>query len=170
MKIYNIDWKKLVNNTLIISIRNQSNVAFIYSFIKPLELIHNQFKEFRSKSLYKVRHNSQIVYMEAVLNDEFDNDLRRIRIVNNEFDNILYLYEPLERREVFIYEPEDNKPVYLAEAYLNEEGVDFIVYVPPDLQPVEAELNAYLTKMRGLIDFYKLYSKNYKIEWALIEI
>lgn len=170
MKIYQVNYPLVIKKILSFDLRTLFVFGWLESLIYPLTILHQLFLEFRSKSLYKVRHNSQIVYMEAVLNDEFDNDLRRIRIVNNEFDNILYLYEPLERREVFIYEPEDNKPVYLAEAYLNEEGVDFIVYVPPDLQPVEAELNAYLTKMRGLIDYYKLYSKNYKIEWALIEI
>ena len=117
-------------------------------------------------------HNSQIPYMEGAMNDNFDNALRRIRIVNVTFKEPIYFYEPEENKEVFHYEPEDNLPVYYREE--NEfigDGVDFIVMVPPDLRPLTepAELSL-LTQMKGQLEYYKLYSKNYQIKWELANI
>lgn len=108
--------------------------------------------------------------MEAVLNDKFDSLFRRIRILNVEFKEAVYFYEPEENREVYFYEPEDEKPVYFYEADdLEGDGVDFVVCVPPSLKPfTEAAENALLTRMRGQIDYYKLYSKNYKIVWEQV--
>lgn len=167
--VYNINWATLGWNFLPVALRRPLLFGFVRSLLRPVELLHGEFLTFRTESLYKVRHNSQIVYMEAVLNDAFDPELRRIRIANAVFKTPVYFYEPEENREVWFYEPADNNPVYFNEQ--NEfagDGVDFSVLVPPALQPgtEPAEL-AMLTKMRGLVDNYKLYSKNYNILWQL---
>ena len=144
--------------------------GWIKSAFQAMALLHFSFLNFRASSLYKVRHNSQICYMEAVLNDLFDNSQRRIRIVNTEFREPVYFYEPEENREVFFYEPEDNRPVYFRETEdFAGEGFDFIVCVPPQLQPLTPEVEtALLTRMRGQIEYYKLYSKNYDIQWVQV--
>ncbi|WP_281752499.1 hypothetical protein [Neptunitalea chrysea] len=150
--------------------RKPNNKAFLSVMLRPLELLHLDFLNFRANSIYRVKHNSQIVYMEAMLNDLFDPLERRIRIVNTEFKQPVYFYEPLENREVYHYEPEDNDPVHYYEPDdIVGDGVDFSVCVPPQLQPEgETAETAILTRMRGEIDYYKLYSKNYNILWVQV--
>lgn len=167
--VYNINWNSFAANLLPISLRLPEPLAFVAVLLQPIVQAHNVLLAFRADSLYKVRHNSQKCYMQAMLNDAFDPELRRIRIANTVFKTAVYFYEPEENREVFFYEPADNKPVYFNEpSEFVGEGVDFSVLVPPDLQPgTEQAETAMLTKMRGLIDYYKLYSKNYNILWQL---
>jgi hypothetical protein len=166
--IFQINWPTFVDSLLLLSLRKTFIKAWLKCLIEPIKDLHARLLIYRNHSLYRVRHNSQIAYMEAVLNDHFDNVLRRIRIKNVSLKQPVYFYEPEENKEVFFYEPEDNKPIYFYEDdELAGEGVDFVVCVPPILQPlVEADEIELLTKMRGQIDYYKLYSKNYTIIWV----
>ena len=169
--IYNINWSRLVDSLLLVDLRNPFFKTWIRCLVEPIKTIHGEFLEYRTNALYRVRHNSQVAYMEAVLNDKFDDIFRRIRIRNVELKQAVYFYEPNENKEVYFYEPSDNKPVYFYEDdELAGEGVDFVVCVPPSLKPsTEAEENALLIQIRGQVDYYKLYSKNYKIIWEQLE-
>ena len=172
MRVFQLNWDVLIKNLMSFDLRNQFVFGWMSCLIYPVTQMHGYFLTFRTKALYRVRHNSQIVFMEAVLNDEFDSGLRRIRIINSEFEPGLFFYEPEENKEVYFYEPGDNSPVYFGEPDEFEgDGVDFVVCVPPDLQPASEALElALVTRMKGEIDYYKLYSKNYKIAWVLIDI
>jgi len=127
-----------------------------------------EFLEFRRQALYKVNHNSQICYLQAVLNDSFDNVQRRIIIRNAILREPLWFYEPEENKPVLFYEESDNKPVYFREeSEFIGDGADFLVLVPMDLKPTNAqEENALLIKMKAQIDYYKLFVKNYIILWV----
>ncbi|HUH26318.1 MAG TPA: hypothetical protein VLY87_06800 [Flavobacterium sp.] len=170
MRVYEINWSKFINDLLLIELRKPSLKAFLNAVLKPIKNAHADFLAFRLNALYRVQHNSQIVYMEAVLNDEFDKTFRRIRIQNVKFRDALFFYEPLENKEVFFYDPADMMPKF----FYNEDdfsgnGVDFVVCVPPILRPNNPQdENALLTKLRGLVDYYKLYAKNYDIQWVQI--
>lgn len=170
--VYQINWLLFVRFLLPIGLRRPRIQSILGALLTPITYLHQNFLTFRAESLYKVRHNSQIVYLENVLNDVFDPLLRRIVIQNAVFKNPIYFYEPEENKEVFFYEPEDNQPVYFREP--NEfvgDGVDFFVFVPPDLQPSNGQLQLnLLTRMNGLINYYKLYSKNYSIVWQLVNV
>lgn len=169
---YQFDWNILLKLLLPKALVKIKLMSFLTALVLPLRVLHLEFLRFRAASLYKMKFNSQIVYLENVLNDVFDPLLRRIVIQNAVFKNPIYFYEPEENKEVFFYEPEDNQPVYFREP--NEfvgDGVDFFVFVPPDLQPSngQQQLNL-LTRMNGLINYYKLYSKNYSIVWQLVNV
>src|SRR5690606_12863694 len=118
-------------------------------------------------SMYRLNHNSQVCSLKAVLNDAFDTDLRRITIQNATIKEPLWFYEPGDEKPVYFYEVADESPVYFrSESEFMGGGSDFTVLVPLDLKPVsEVELNAYLIRMRALIDYYKLYCKAYTIEF-----
>jgi len=115
-----------------------------------------------------VNHNSQICFLQAVLNDSFDNIQRRIIIRNATLREPLWFYEPEENKPVLFYEPSDNKPVYFREeSEFIGDGADFLVLVPIDLKPnTLQEETAFLIKMKAQIDYYKLFVKNYKILWV----
>ena len=170
MRFYQIDWSKFINDLLLIELRKPSLKAFLNAVLKPIKNNHTEFLTYRLNALYRVQHNSQIVYIEAVLNDEFDSTFRRIRIQNVVLRDALFFYEPEENKEVFFYNPEDMMPKYFYNADdFQGNGVDFVVCVPPILRPNNAQdENAFLTKMRGLTDYYKLYAKNYEIQWVQV--
>ena len=162
---YLIDFNKLTRYLVPIKSRKPIRLAYLRVLVKPIILLHQRFLDFRTKCIYKLEHNSQIVYLRAVLNDSFDNDLRRIRIANAVIDQPIWVYEPLDDKPVFVYETSDNSPVFLREASeFFGGGNDFIVQVPMDLKPASDDaLQAYLIKMSAKVDYYKLYSKNYTI-------
>ncbi len=167
---YNINWYTLGYDWLLISLRKPGLMAFVKSVLRPMELLHLDFLNFRADCLYKVQHTSQVCYLEAMLNDKFDPLHRRIRIVNTEFKDPIFFYEPLENKDVFFYEPEDNQDLYFREqSEIVGDGVDFSVCIPPALQPgTETGLLAFETKVNAQINYYKLYSKNHQIKWVLV--
>ena len=139
---------------------------------KPLVLLHSEFLVFRAQSPYKVNHNSQICYLQAVLNDSFDPQ-RGIRIANAALKEPLWFYEPEENAPVYFREESDNKPVYFRdESDFIGDGVDFTVLVPSylkttHLSPLENNKRneALFKQMQGQVDYYKLFVKNYNIVW-----
>lgn len=172
MNVFIIDYLRLIEFLSPTFFRKPVIKALLISFITPVIYNYNAFKNYRLFCLYRLSHNGQISYLEDVMNDYFDNTQRRIRIANVEFKDPIYFYEPQENREVFFYEPTDNKPVYFYESqdFLGD-GVDFVVMVPPSLRPlILAQETALLTQMKGQLDYYKLYSKNYKIVWVQANI
>lgn len=161
---YNIDYRQLVSKLTPPKLRKLRFVDYLVALMKPLEQINFLFKIFRRESIYKVVHNGQVVYLEKVLNDRYDNSLRRIYISDSFEYDPTWVYIENENLPVYI---EDQEAVYIyPEEVFAEANVDFIVFVPLDLQPSTAiELNNFLIQMRSLINYYKLASRRYTIEW-----
>ena len=166
--VYNINWSKFIGDNLPNDLRKIKTFKWLNVIFKTIVTLHISFLAFRTQALYKVNHNSQICYLQAVLNDSFDNIHRRIVIRNAILREPLWFYEPEENKPVVFYEPSDNKPVYFREeSEFIGDGADFLVLVPIDLKPTNTqEENALMIKMRGQIDYYKLFVKNYKILWV----
>ena len=170
--VYNISWSNFIILNLPVQLRKSRLIKLIEVFFKPLILLHSEFLVFRIQSLYKVNHNSQICYLQAVLNDSFDPQ-RGIKIENATLKEPLWFYEPEENAPVYFYEESDNKPVYFQEeSDFAGDGVDFTVIVPTYLKITnlsDEENNrqneALFKQMQGQIDYYKLFVKNYKIVW-----
>lgn len=148
---YNVNWKRLALLLLPTFLRKPTITAFLNVALSPVERLHYQWQQYRNANLYNLAHNSQKCYLQAALNDEFDLQLRRIRIAEgNGF------------KRQYIYTDGEMKPKYLGQIFLYDDGdyedtgVDFIVLVPSSLV-----YNNY--KMEALVDFYRLASKRYKI-------
>ena len=166
--VYNNDWSKFIISNLPFEERKPKTIKWLNVVLKPIVRLHIEFLAFRNQALYKVNHNSQICYLQAVLNDVFDNIDRRIIIRNAILREPLWFYEPEENKPVKFYEDSDNKPVYFREEWeLLGDGADFTVLVPIELKPnTIQEENAFLIKMRAQLDYYKLFVKNYIILWV----
>lgn len=165
--IYTINWAALIESLMPLLNRDQLTLKWLNALIQPLVTLYLDFLNFRRSSLYKVSHNSQVVYLQKMLNDKFDDSLRRIRINNAVIKEPVWFYEPEDDKPVWFYEPEDNKPViFYEDSDFNGDGVDFTVLVPSSLRPATATAEqAYITRMSGQINYYKLLSKNYTIVW-----
>ncbi|WP_461632732.1 hypothetical protein [Labilibaculum euxinus] len=149
-KVFDIDIKKLIILLLPIDLRKSKIVAFLRAMATPVASLRYRFIVKRTADLYKLNHNSQVCYLRAALNDNFDVEERRIRIIDGNQYNRNYIYTRGEEKPEFI------GAIFLRDrADYADTGVDFIVEVP------EGIYDQY--RMQALIDFYRLASKRYKI-------
>ncbi len=149
-KVYDIDVKKLAVLLLPTFLRKAKLVAWLHCLVTPLVSLHYAFVQKREADLYNLDHNGQVCYLRGVLNDAFDAELRRIKIIDGN-----------RYKRQYIYTRGEKKPKYLGKTYLHQRtdysdaNVDFIVEVPKEIYR-ENEIIA-------LVDFYRLASKKYKI-------
>ena len=119
----------------------------------------NNLQTLFNTTKYDLSFNGQTIYLEHYLNDQFDNDLRRIYIEDTDVDDAVYLFN----------EDEGNEDTYLfntaeaeADTFLRntEESlavISFIVYVPSDIV-----FN--MTVMRKHVQKYAISGFNFEIE------
>jgi len=154
-----INWKEYIKNKIPSFLQKNFLISWLLVLISPIIWLHNEFIKYKNQALYKASHSSQIASLQAVLNDNFDNSKRRIKIINITYKESIYFYEPQENKEVFFYKPEENKPNYFYEIEdLNTKGIDFLVLIPKDIIS-----NNKTEQIRAQVDYYKLYSKNYEL-------
>ncbi len=155
-KYYQINFDKLVLLLLPTFLRKSKLVAFATVLVAPVKEMYQEFREQQKKDWYRLNHNGQVFSLRKVLNDHFDNELRRIDIIDFETYQRTYIYTPVEDKPLYLNgEGEDAKYIYTSAEYANQ--FDFVVVVPLNLG-----YNKY--KMRALIDEYKLITKKYTIK------
>ncbi len=162
MGFFNVDFNTLVWQNLPVRLRGNIQYAWLKCLVAPVKYVNGLFQSNRNNNLYILAHNSQLCFMEAALNDTFDNVGRGIFISDPTYYDPVYLYEALE-----------NKPVYLD--LVSEIGTHIIP--PPDPVPLytEAETSLFADcfivnvpvavifdtdRMKALIDFYRLPGRN----------
>jgi len=150
--MYNFNIDKLLVLLTPTFLRKRKLVAWLRTLAMPLNKLLDDFKVHRERDLYNLTHNSQVCYLRKVLNDEFDSQLRRIKIEDGTRNIRRYIYQ----RNV-------NRPLYLGRMFLYlrgnyiDGGVDFVVVLPQGL-----EYDRY--KLEALVNFYKLAGKRWTIE------
>ena len=148
---FNVNWKKLAVLLTPTFLRGKKMMAWLELIIEGVNQVHYQWLQLRKNNIYNLAHNSQVCYLRAALNDRFDNEQRRITILDGNKYSRKYVYTDAEQKPKFL----GTILIHGDEDY-QDTGVDFIVSVPNDIFFSEAE-------MTSLIDFYKLASKRYKI-------
>lgn len=117
--------------------------------IKPLDQLLQSFYSFFDQKKYELTFNGQVIYMEHVLNDQFDTIDRLITITDSSLLDSLFLFTEAEANEpTYIHTAaEAATPLYLntyAEYY---DDVDFIVNIPStvtfDLEQLKYWVNKY---------------------------
>ena len=149
--MYNFNIDKLLVPLTPTFLRKPKLVAWLRTLAMPLNNLLDDFKGHRERDLYNLTHNSQVCYLRKALNDEFDPQLRRIKIEDGTRNIRRYIYQ----RNV-------NRPLYLGRMFLYlrgnyiDGGVDFVVVLPRGL-----EYDKY--KLEALVNFYKLAGKRWTI-------
>lgn len=150
---YDIDYAKLVFLLTPSFLRKPRTLAFLVAFSSPIARLHYLWKQQREAHWYQLNHTGQVFSLTKVLNDQCDNELRRITL--SEGDSFARTYA---------YTTAENKPIFLGKKYLRQSaeyygtGVDFIVLVPPEV----LETKKY--ELERLINFYRLASKRFQIQ------
>ena len=132
-------------------LRQARMIAWVKSLCFPIADLYDVWKANRTENLYRLTHNSQVCYLRAALNRDFDAQQKRIRISEGNQNKYQYIYlqnvQPRFLGTMYLYQDSDYA----------DTGVDFVVEVPQGLLYDEY-------KMKKTINFYKLPSKRYKIE------
>jgi len=157
MALFDVDYNVLVKLLIPKQLRNVRMISWLTVLIQPVQYIYNSFMAQRYDNLYILNHSSQVAYIQAVLNDAFDNVLRRIHIIDPAYLDPVYIYLDNELKPDYLYIDTEMEPQYL---YTDKETIsnyDFIVQVPSTIT-YEVEY------MKALINKFRLASKyNYLI-------
>ena len=150
--MYNLNIDKLLVLLTPTFLRKPKLIAWLRMLATPFHKLLYDFQRTSQDNLYNLAHNSQVCYLRKALNDEFDDEQRRIRIEDGK-----------QKQRLYIYPRSANKPLYLGKLFLYQRGdyidggVDFIVVLPKDLTYDKYKLEA-------LVNFYKLAGKRWTIE------
>ncbi|SNB43564.1 conserved hypothetical protein [Flavobacterium psychrophilum] len=150
---FNVDYDKLIISLLPNRLRKPILVAFVKSLLKPIDIMHYEWKKWRLENIYKIVHTGQRCYLRKALNDKLDPEFRRIYTGKGDAFPRKYIYTRAENKPVF----SGKMFIYQNSEYLGT-GVDFNVYVPVEI------INTRIDELINVIDFYKLESKRYKIK------
>lgn len=152
--MFNIEMSRMAIALVPQRLRQPKLLGYLLALTAPVRTVYNAFTAARNSNLYRLSHNGQVCYLEAVLNDSFDPDQRRIFITDA--DSFVQKY---------IYTEAEQQPVYLGTMYLRSEAdytvgsYDFKVVVPLDFN-----MGLYGYQIKALINAYKLVGTKYKIE------
>lgn len=159
MNWYRIDYSKLIRLLLPVRLRKLATIAFIRALTLPVSSLHASFMAYRNDANYKINHNSQVCYLQAVLNDNFDFVQRRIYITDSEIlDWTRFLWKESEDKPIMLYE--DSYFMLNSENFIGADSIDFVVFVPSDLGLVLDDYN----RMNAFLRYYKLAGKRYIIQ------
>lgn len=162
MGLFDIDYDKGVWLNLPVGLRGGVVYSYLKALVSPLKWVYNLFNGYKTGVLYNLAHNGQVCYLEAVLNDTFDNDLRRITITDGPYKDAIPTFLRVEDKPVAVHTRAENNPVALftrAEGALA--GVQFYVNIPTaaTLQPGYSAL-----RVKSVVNQYRLVSKsNYEL-------
>ena len=150
---YKINFNKLVVQLMPTFLRQPRMIAFISLFSAELTKLYNAWLIKKSQDETWLQHNSQVCKLRKILNDEFDDIERRIKITDGQLYDRQYIYTLGEK-----------KPKYLGKIFIRQNtdyadtGIDFFVVVPVE---INNEQNKY--KLEAWVNRYRLASKRYKI-------
>lgn len=150
--IFNINFNKLAQLLLPLVLRKKNITAFLNSFFCPSKTLNNNIKRFRADKQNQMSYNSQVCYMRKMLNDKYDNYLRRITVE-----------QATKRGFLWIYRRAEEKPLILGRIMINRRDVidlenEFIVNIPSQLRANEPGIRAH-------IEYYKLATRQYTLKY-----
>lgn len=150
MQLFNIDFDVLEKLLIRRKLRLPKRMAGITALLSPVKYVWNKFVAFYNGILYDMAHTTQTVFLQAVLNDKYDNILRRIVINDGPDKDAMIVYRDIESKPgPFIYLNAENHPKYI---YNNAEtadlGPDFIIEIPVAVTYNQEELIALVNKFK----------------------
>ncbi len=157
--MFNIDWNILTRRILPTIFRQPKWQDWAMVLVRGLKDIHTAFLQFRADTTYWLYFNGQIIYLEHVLNDQFDPTSRGIYIENLADIQYDYLHNSIEQRTpVYLDNKSENKPFdYFVNQSEYDTHVTFTVWVPVS---VTFDQN----KMKAIVNKYRIAGKTYDIK------
>lgn len=162
-KIYKIKFDEFLLLMLPVRLRRIKMAQWLNCLIFPVMALHSSFLAYRFDTNYKLGHTSQVFSMEDVLNDAFDNLLRRIYIKDGIYRFPVWFFDRADGKPVPFFDREDDEPVrFFDRESLQLIDVDFVVVLPIGLNLSEPEM----IRLRAMVDFYRLPDKTYTVNYG----
>lgn len=146
--------------------RLYKHFSWLKSLCTPINTVYTSFLTYRTNTLYECYLTGQTIQLQRLLNDRYDDALRRIIIIHSlNFDITLYLdSEAQPSEDKVLYTDAEATPANDIDLYLDSEsggslGVDFRVLVPTAYSAFEIE-------MTNLIRKYALVDKTFDIQFV----
>lgn len=159
--MYNVDFNVLIRQYLSTWFAPK-RYAWLTALAKPLfQTRDDLFVTFRAEAIELARYGCGTLVLQALLNKAMNTgNTTDIFIINSDrFIQPTYVFNEDEGYEgLWVYnESEGKTPVYVYNETEFAQTSDFIVYVP------SAIYNSSLTRIKGLVDLYKIAGPNYSI-------
>lgn len=145
---------KLVQWCVPVWLRNSNLLIMVLAANYPLREVHNDFKDYVEAVDYRLQHNYQTCYLQAMLNDKFDLALRRIRVVDFEVFGAIFFWDDADLLDKNL--GDDNVQFFWAD----DTGYDFTIQLPTAIVTSDAEL----ASLKANVNRYKLAGKQYFIQ------
>lgn len=157
---YDVNFRRLALLLLPTFWRRPLFGAFAFALVTPVSHLHVRFMQYRQRTGYRLRHNGQVCYLRAVLNDEFDPELRRITLSDSDKSDFgTAVYRRVARRPLKLPLRADSAGVKIyRRGFTGAGAVDFIVGIPAALRG-----NIDESRLSGVVDTYRLASMRYAV-------
>jgi len=160
-----LNFKEVFKYLIPFRLRGIRAVEWVASLLAPLQSLNAVFVAWAGGVRYFLAFNGQVVYLEHVLNDQFDASLRRIYIDDPSGVVIIttYVHNKVEQQPpLYLYNVSDASPsnptVYnTSEIFTGTD--DFVVHVP-----VGVFSPAVQVQMSALINQYRIAGKRYSFQ------
>lgn len=146
-------------------IRGERFEAWIGALLQPVQTLNDGFVDAAATIRYFLRFDGRVIYLEHLLNDLFDNNLRRIYIDDPDTVQIItpYVFNKVEQQPpltIFNKIEGEDDTVFLYTKYeLGLPTDDFVVHVPTGIFDPTVE-----TQMSFYIDKYRIAGKRYSFQ------
>lgn len=144
-------------------IRSTKFKDWIGALLAPLQSLNLDFSQYVSTTRYDLSFNGQVVYLEHVLNDQFDAIDRRVYIDDPAGQQVFtpYVFNRVEQQPPLVIR---NKSEALATPFLYNSPElivtnDFVVHVPVSVFNSTVEM-----QMKALINKYRIAGKRYTFQ------
>ena len=154
--MFKIKFARLVQWLLPSFLRLPNIALFTLSANKGLRDSYAVFLTYRDSALYRLNHNSQVCYLQGVLNDYFDATLRRIRVIDFTAYGASFFWVDTDTPHIVFMG--DDSPVFF---YNDDVGIDFTVQIPNGLVSDDYSI----ARLKSLVNYYKLAGKTYILQW-----
>lgn len=136
-------------------------LSLLQALSTALDFIQGLLLAFVNEIEYTLLFNAQIVYLEHVLNDAFD-DVNRLIYIENVFLPSLYIYNEIEAQPPLYIRnaSEGEPPLYFRNTEEYGAANQYIVHLPTGLSGQEDAITA-------LIELYNLAGMNYTLVFDL---
>lgn len=158
--MFNVNWGNIIKDFMSPYPDGKNTFFLSKLFIFGLVSLYDEFTDRRNKVIKRVQYTGQTMSLEKMLNEQYPSANNGIYI-ENVINSLTasFIYNLVDgQQEDYIHNLSDGEPpVFLFNLSDFIAQVDFIVYVPIGVNYDE-------TKMRLLIDSYRLASKRYEIQ------
>lgn len=157
---YDVNFRRLAMLLLPTFWRRPLFGAFAFALVTPVSHLHVRFMQYQKRTGYRLRHNGQVCYLRAVLNDEFDPELRRITLSDSDktdFGTVVYPRAARRPLKLPLRADSAGFKIY-RRGFTGAGAVDFIVGIPAALHGRIDE-----SRLSGIVDTYRLASMRYAV-------